>query len=135
MDEITSKQLLLLCELRKKPIIATNLKDYNWTYRHYDCLIRKKLLHLTEDETKKEIENISKEFPIMEIKERIFISYELPNLDQWSLSDKEEDMSWYQPNGYPAIKDWRYDGLFKLKEQMTERENYFLKQYASQKLD
>lgn len=131
-NTINSHQLLLLCALRAgQPVVAKNLEVHKWTYYHYNELIRVNLTELTEGSKQKIIENISEKFPVMEIKERNFIAHELHDLGQWTLSDHDEDMSWYQPNGTPIIKSWKYEGLFELKKPLTEKEQYFLKQYAS----
>lgn len=131
MNTVNAHQLLLLCALRRTSVLATNLEKHVWTYRHYNKLSHTNLSDITERSKQEVIENISKMFPVMEIKERRFIAYELPNLDEWTLSDQDEDMSWYQPNGTPIIKSWKYEGLFELSYPLTEKEEYFLKYYAS----
>lgn len=128
---VNSHQLLLLCALRRGAVAAKNLEVYTWTFRHYNQLIRTNLMQITEASKQKVIENISKKFPVMEIRFRDFVAHELRDLGEFSLSDYEEDLSWYQPNGMPVIKSWKYEGNFELREPLTEKEMYFLKQYAS----
>ena len=128
---VNAHQLLLLCALRKVAVDATNLQVHEWTYRHYNEFTRTNLSGLTEASKQKVLENISKKFPAMEIQKRNFIAHELKNLGEWTLSDQDEDMSWYQPNGTPIIKSWKYEGLFELSFPLTEKEEYFLKYYAS----
>lgn len=131
MNKVTAHKLLLLCAMRDTLVLAKNLEEHVWTYRHYSELIRTNISGITEESNQKVIENISGKFPVMEIKERRFTAYELPNLGEWTLSDADEDMSWYQPNGTPIIKSWKYEGLFELTFPLTEKEFFFLKYYAS----
>lgn len=113
-------------------MVATNLQEHTWTFRHYSDLIRTKNIHrLTDADKQKVIDTISKKNQIMSVKERTFIAYELPDLEEYTLSDRNENLSWYQPHGTPILKSWKYEGLFELQLPLTDKEQYFLKQYAS----
>lgn len=127
------RELFILCALRNGIVEARNLEEYPWTWRHYRS-VQHKMIDLysyynkkeREEKEKQFNEDAKKDFPVLESKLRTFILQETDF--GFSLSDREEDLSWYHPPARALIDidNWAYKGTFSLSVPLTKKEEYVL---------
>lgn len=134
---INSRELFLLCALRKGGVYAKNMEKYEWTFRHFSYFqseLRKFHERTKSDNLKKEDYETSvstlkikarNQYPSI-VKMRLFTHHDTDF--GLVLNEHEEDMTWYGPQF--ENEEWVYKGEFILQEPLTEKEEFILKHYC-----
>ena len=128
---INSKELMLLCIIRNNIVRAKNLKIFVWTIRH-GFYVHDKLRDLPVfyegNDLKLMKDNFCKEAnEKIPVQESIFRNFIVNEANFVSLSDKDEDMSWYGP----FMDEATYDGDFELEIELSSREKQIINQYCN----
>jgi hypothetical protein len=134
--EITPKQLLLLCILRKGRVKAKNIQEYKGSCSLYNEFARKINLEMNAAALKEFAEKMISSGTIKSPNiERTFIAYDLGDsfmrgFDLCELHDNEE-IVWFwfasKDDHFPANK-FEYNGKFLVK--INEQEEYLLEKYS-----
>ncbi len=131
---INANQLFLLCSMRDRAIVkAKNTDEYSWTVRHWSY-VQHLLVDLEysvaydkskRDEFEKKFQKEAEEkFPIQKSE---FRSFTLRVDDFVTLTDFNEDLSWYSPF---LAEEWAYKGNFLLEKPLSQKEALILRVYC-----